>query len=135
MNQQLSPTLEHLREALAEFDLKHKRPVISDTSSLIQTLVLEEGKWGSYWDKGALLNIYADEPCVYCFFDQSGLLIYIGQTKILGNRFGVHFSKDGLGVTHTKSLALIPIPRECWFEILAIEAYLIEKLRPLHNKR
>jgi len=135
MTQQPSTTLEGLRLALTEFDAKHPRPLIGATSGLIQTLVLEEGRWGSYWDKGAFLNLYADEPCVYCFFDQYGELIYIGRAKVLGHRFGAHFSKNGLGVTHAKSLALIPVPPECWFEILAIEAYLIEKLRPLHNKR
>jgi hypothetical protein len=132
---QASVTLEDLRQALIEFDQNHPRPVIGHTVNLLQILVLEEGKYGSYWDKGAFLNIYADEPCVYMFFDQIGQLIYIGQTKVLGNRFGKHFSKEGLGMTHAKSLALLPLPRECWFEILAIEAYLIERLRPLHNKR
>ncbi len=135
MTQQASITLNDLHQALSEFDATHPRPIMGDTASRIQPLILEDGKWGSYWDHGALLKTYAEEACVYAFFDQADQLIYIGQTKVLGNRFGAHFSKDGIGITHTKSLALIPVPRECWFEILAIEAYLIEKLRPVHNKR
>jgi len=126
--------IDSLRKSLAEFDSKHKRPLMADLTSLLEVLTLEEGMWPSYWTNGGLLRRYADEPCVYVFFDHSGEMLYIGQTKCLGNRFGAHLSKGGLGKEKAGSIAFIPVPRECWFEILAIEGYLIDKLILHKNK-
>ncbi|MBV1776361.1 GIY-YIG nuclease family protein [Burkholderiaceae bacterium DAT-1] len=71
---------------------------------------------------------------MYVFFDHKGQLLYIGQSKILGKRFGAHFSQGGLTKINAGAVAFLPVPRECWFEILAIEAYLIERLQPPFNK-
>lgn len=126
--------IELLRSALTEFDFNHKRPSMEKLNLLLQTLTLEEGLWPSYWADGGLLRKYASEPCVYAFFGHNGEILYIGQTKILGKRFGAHFSEGGLANGTTGSIAFIPVPKESWFEILAIEAYLIDSLRPPLNR-
>lgn len=130
----MSTGIDSLLSALDEFDQNHKRPSMAELTSLLKTLTLEDGRWPSYWADGGLLRQYADEPCVYVFFGHGGEILYIGQTKVLGTRFGVHFSKGGLAKGRAGSIAFVPVPRECWFEILAIEAYLIDKLRPPYNK-
>lgn len=122
-----------LRAALIEFDQFHKRTALGDLAQRLQTLAIERAEWSAYWSEGGLLRRYTDGPCVYFFFDKFGELYYIGQTKILGNRFGAHFSSGGLG-NEAASVAFLPIEKEYWFEILSIEAYLIEKLQPKSNK-
>lgn len=107
---------------------------MGNLTDLLVTLELENGMWPSYWSDDGILRKYAEEPCVYTFFDHEGKILYIGQTQCLGKRFGWHFSKNRIGKEQTGAIAFIPVPRNCWFEILAIEAYLIDKLQPPANK-
>jgi excinuclease UvrABC nuclease subunit len=93
-----------------------------------------ESNWATLWAEGGLLRAYANEPCVYFFFNQEGELLYIGKAEVLGFRMGSHFQgKNSKWREVAKTIGILPVPRDSWFEILAIEAYLIGLLKPSGN--
>jgi len=128
-------TLSDLQDALAYFNQSFPRPRVSDLlSRLTPVKFTYEQDWPQLWSDGGVLRKYADDACVYFFFNDTEGLLYIGSTRILGNRFFQHFDvKDAKWKDRTSSLAILPLPKESWFEILAIEAYLIQQLKPPHN--
>ena len=124
--------LDDFRQVLAQFDTQHPRPHFS-VAEFFLSLENVHHDWPKLWQDEGLLRKHAEDACVYFMFDRDWTLQYIGQTTCLGRRFGKHFAKDGHGQSCVH-LGLIPVPEDSWFEILAIEAFLIKELRPLKNK-
>ncbi len=128
-------TLSELKEALAHFHQSFPRPGVPDLLSRLTTISFDyEQDWSRLWLDDGVLRKHADDPCVYFFFNDTEGLMYIGSTWTLGKRFYQHFDVENAKYKNcTSSLAILALPEENWFETQAIEAYLIEKLKPPHN--
>ena len=122
-----------VKEAIKEFDNKFKRPGIECLVSCFHSTPVSDDNWASLWADRGLLRTYTDEPCVYFFFNENEELQYIGKAEVLGYRMGSHFAKDSKWRDIVKKVGVLPVPRKSWFEILAIEAYLIDLLQPPEN--
>ena len=127
------PNLENVKTTIAEFDSKFKRPGIDCLVSCFHSTPVNKSNWSQLWATHGLLRTYTDEPCVYFFFDQEENLQYIGKAEILGYRFGSHFSSGSKWREDVHTIGILVIPRKSWFEIVAIEAYLIDLLKPPYN--
>ncbi|PHI37478.1 hypothetical protein CBQ28_08905 [Pseudoalteromonas sp. GCY] len=125
--------VESVKEAIAEFDTKFKRPGIDSLVECFQSTTVTQSNWSSLWADKGLLRTYTDEPCVYFFFNNKEELQYIGKAEILGYRMSKHFAKNSKWYDEVKTIGILPVPRDSWFEIVAIEAYLIDLLRPPAN--
>ncbi|MCL1115574.1 GIY-YIG nuclease family protein [Shewanella basaltis] len=121
-------------EAITVFDLNFKRPGIDCLKECFSSIDITEQNWASLWAEGGYLRELTNEPCVYFFFDGVGELKYIGKAEVLGYRFGAHFSKGSKWSGLIKTIGILAVPKESWFEIVAIEAYLIDFLKPSENK-
>ena len=124
-------------EALIEFDRVFKRPQIDKLPERLTYFPIKSeppNNWASHWAPGGVLRTHADAPCVYFFFDELEALQYIGKADVLGHGMCQHHEEKGGRWRHVaKWMAVLPIPQESWFEIAAIEAYLIKKLSPPRN--
>jgi hypothetical protein len=126
--------IDYVIKAIKDFDNNFKRPSIDCLETCFSSTDVTEQKWASLWAEDGFLRKLTDEPCVYFFFNGVGELIYIGKAEVLGYRFGSHFSKGSKWSGVIKTIGILAVPRESWFEIVAIEAYLIELLKPSENK-
>jgi hypothetical protein len=128
-------TKDDLQAALATFHKHYPRPGVPDLLSRLKFVEFNyERDWSRLWSENGVLHLHANDPCVYFFFAGNGDLLYVGSTRALGNRFSQHFDvKDAKWKDRTKSLAILPIPKENWFEVRAIEGYLIQQLAPPEN--
>lgn len=128
---------DRVRDALRLFESKWPRPGLPDALEAlyeVQDNVDIPSNWKLAWADGGILRKHAESPCVYFFFDSGGKLLYVGQTRILGKRMASHFDvKNSRWKGRVASIGLLPIPTECWFEILAIEAFMIQELSPPEN--
>tara|TARA_R110000868_G_scaffold217433_3_gene467524 strand:- start:488 stop:889 length:402 start_codon:yes stop_codon:yes gene_type:complete len=128
-------TLDSVRNEITIFDTKFKRPGIDNLANLFEYIDLSKKTWAEFWAINGELKKHAEFACVYLLFDESKSLQYIGKADAFGKRMFQHFD-----VTNAKwkkiatGIGVIPIPSEHWFEISAIEAYLIKTLKPAHNK-
>ncbi len=111
-----------------------KRPSIDSLEKYFSSTDISKENWASLWAEAGFFRELANEPCVYFFFNDMGEVIYIGKAEVLGYRLGAHFSKGSKWTGVVKTIGVLAVPRESWFEILAIEAYLIELLKPVENK-
>jgi hypothetical protein len=129
-------TIKELQETLENFDQSFPRPGVANLPSrLKQVKFTYEQGWPELWSDGGVLRAYAEDPCVYFFFNEEEELMYIGSTRNLGKRFKQHFDVKGAKwKDQTRNLAILPLKNDSWFEILAIEAYLIQELNPPQNK-
>ena len=128
-------TLIDFQEALGRFQKLFPRPGVPDLLSRLKFVEFSyKQDWSRLWSDGGVLQTHADDPCVYFFFDSAKQLIYIGETRILGKRFYQHFDqKNAKWSDRTNNLAILPLPKENWFETAAIERYLIQQLQPQGN--
>ncbi|WP_404390381.1 GIY-YIG nuclease family protein [Pseudoalteromonas phenolica] len=126
--------INYLVGAIKDFDLKFKRPRIDALEKCFSSVDVSEENWPRLWADGGFFWKRANEACVYFFFNEAGNLIYIGKAEVLGYRFSAHFSKGSKWIRVVKTVGVLAVPRDSWFEILAIEAYLIEQLQPSENK-
>lgn len=127
---------ENVIKAVETFDRAYKRPAIDDLPSKLTYVIFENSaEWERLWSDGGALRMHAEDPCVYFFFDDNKELLYIGKADILGKRFYQHFSQTNAEWNgKVNNLAILPLPKESWFETFAIEAYLIRELKPPCNK-
>lgn len=127
--------IEDVRTELTFLDKNFPRPGIQDLTSKLKDLEYSYyDDWPKHWEKDGFLRKYAETHCVYFFFDEHKNLLYIGATKTLGHRFYKHFdSGNAKWRDLVYSLAILPIPEPNWFELHAIEAFLIYKLQPPKN--
>jgi excinuclease ABC subunit C len=84
----------------------------------------------------SLLSLIPDNPGVYQFFDQSGLIIYVGKAKNLKKRVTSYFSKNQSGKTiallrKTSDIRHIVVDNES--DALLLENNLIKKHQPRYN--
>ena len=95
-----------------------------------------EYKWPEQWP------FSEHEGCVYAIFGKEQLL-YIGQSVVpVGNRLSQHFSEkyhevysfEAAGRTE-KPFFVKVFATEIWFEVFAIEQFLIYELKPVDNKK
>jgi hypothetical protein len=120
---------------LEEFDGNFRRPGFGDISDVFRSIDLKNADWADLWSANGELRVVADSACVYIFFDQNDELLYVGRADIFGNRIGGHFQrKNSRWRGEVARIGVIPVPPESWFEIYAIEAYLIRELQPKGNK-
>lgn len=123
-----------VKAAIKDFDEKFKRPKIESLIQCFHATEVTENNWADLWAEGGLFRVYADAPCVYFFFDKDEDLRYIGKAEIFGTRMGSHFHGEGSKWRgRAKTIGILPVPKESWFEILAVEAYLIRALQPPEN--
>ncbi|HET8637795.1 MAG TPA: GIY-YIG nuclease family protein [Acidobacteriaceae bacterium] len=128
-------TLKDVSNSVVTFEQSFPRPGVPDLSARLTSFqFVYEQDWPRLWAEGGTLRKFAEDPCVYFFFDEEESLMYIGSARVLGNRFFQHFdAKHAVWKRRTRGLAILPLPKDSWFEIRAIEAYLIQKLDPSHN--
>jgi excinuclease ABC subunit C len=84
----------------------------------------------------ALLSLIPDNPGIYQFFDQSGVIIYVGKAKNLKKRLTSYFSKNQSGKTiallrKTSDIRHIVVDNES--DALLLENNLIKKHQPRYN--
>ena len=89
--------------------------------------------WADPWHFG-------DRAGVYLIYSASFDLIYVGTASRLSSRLSQHFyGRDGcvfhenFGPQPPRFVINIAVPVNMRFEALALEAYLIEKLKPVGN--
>jgi hypothetical protein len=139
--------LPHIREAIAIYHDGHRHPkhdklMLSGLYALAADAPAppgEElaGKWPEVWPNTA-------SPGVYLIFDGGLNLLYVGKAQNqLGYRLSAHFqggkTAPACRIVEQWSqrpayVATVPFPESSWFEALALEGYLIEKLDPPDNK-
>lgn len=74
------------------------------------------------------------EPGVYLMFDDDGVLLYVGVARwTFDKRVWTHDQEPRFLARPRRWIDLIPFPRECAFLASALEHFLIERLRPVHN--
>jgi excinuclease ABC subunit C len=84
----------------------------------------------------ALVSLIPDNPGVYQFFDQTGVIIYVGKAKNLKKRVSSYFSKNQSGKTiallrKTSDIRHIVVDNES--DALLLENNLIKKYQPRYN--
>jgi excinuclease ABC subunit C len=84
----------------------------------------------------SLLSLIPDNPGVYQFFDQAGIIIYVGKAKNLKKRLTSYFSKNQSGKTiallrKTSDIRHIVVDNES--DALLLENNLIKKYQPRYN--
>jgi excinuclease ABC subunit C len=84
----------------------------------------------------SLLSLIPDNPGVYQFFDQAGVIIYVGKAKNLKKRLTSYFSKNQSGKTiallrKTSDIRHIVVDNES--DALLLENNLIKKYQPRYN--
>lgn len=91
--------------------------------------------WPNQWQ-------FCGNAGIYLFIDENDEVIYIGETTHFGNRFGSYFANnDGKcsikNSWNSAPLSVIPIkvPQESTFERLALEEFLIKKVKTTDNKK
>lgn len=80
---------------------------------------------------------------VYLILDESGEIIYVGQSLSFGYRFYQYFlDKNGTCVVRSQNWTKVPAaivaiaaPDDKKYERLSLEEYLIERLSPVDNIR
>ena len=126
-------------EALADFHQRFPRPGI-DALELSEPYFVETD-WAI---KGKSVP-HSYHAGVYFLFNRDEALLYIGKSDGLGARVGGRFmwnayktagvvkdpSHRGAGVVSVRAIAFLD---EHWFESAAVEAYLIDALKPPLNR-
>jgi len=84
----------------------------------------------------AIISLIPDNPGIYQFFDQSGVIIYVGKAKNLKKRVTSYFSKNQSGKTiallrKTADIRHIVVDNES--DALLLENNLIKKYQPRYN--
>lgn len=82
----------------------------------------------SVFDHKQALTEIPHKPGVYQFWDQSGVLIYIGKAKDLRNRVGSYFNADNKNAFNGKTKMLVSRIRKVTFTLVdtEIDAWLLE---------
>jgi hypothetical protein len=118
------------REGLPPFEISKPFDLLPNIPPKIDFNV--ELTWRDPWPFGPRAG-------VYFVYAENGELIYIGKANVLGNRFYTYFGagsecvyKESWG-TPPRYIRAVAVPIDMPFEALALEAYLISKLKPKHN--
>ena len=141
------PSLEDLRSKLAEFNQKYPRPSMDkDPPHVSEAFRLPED-----WEQDRdYPEEAAGKPGIYLFFAENDRLEYIGKASArnnLGTRLGDYLSgkrvapkwrpgvlAKGFG-PHITSIRFIVLEASRYFEVPAIEEYLIRELQPPLNRQ
>ncbi len=130
LGDQVNKRLVDLESAISDLNTRYPRPGIPALSLSDEFLIPEDCVEGRFPN--------ADLPGVYAFLDHNQELLYIGSSIGLGRRLGdgyigrVGEIKDAK-IKGAKSLRTIGVPKEHFFEAMAIEAFLIRELAPPRN--
>jgi len=125
--------MEKLIVAIEEMNRLHPRPNF-------EIKLTEPFDTNNPWDHSSWPNNAL--PGVYIFTSSDREVQYIGKaSRGIGSRLNAYWRKGKLGETESKSwksescrfIYTIGIPKECWFEASAIEAFLISKVQPPRN--
>lgn len=129
-----------LIEVLDEFHERFPRPGLGPFM-LSEPYFVEED-----WTDRTKSVPHAPLPGVYFLFNPSDDLLYVGKSEVgLGRRVGGRFttnpdgSKRGMVVDPVHraagvvSVRAIAVPKQRWFEVGSIEAWLIDRLKPPLN--
>jgi hypothetical protein len=132
---------EKAKDAISIFNQLFPRPGINLVNNLSSLCNLKDPEqWKNPWPNSSA-------PGVYFIFDDQIDLLYVGlATDNIGKRLSAHIpgssTKELKQPEWVKKLdkevgyvASLWLPEDMWFEGLAIEAYLIRKLRPPENKK
>lgn len=142
-DEKVAPTYAEVQQAILAFHEKWRRPGIEDLPSRLSPVRFKDQvEWARLWAEDGELHKHSSKAGVYFFFDTDQHLLYIGSARVLGNRLYQHFHVPGsprmlpewVEKEKMQYVAILDVPDVCWFEALAIEAYLIEELSPPRNK-
>jgi hypothetical protein len=144
-DEKVVPTYAEVQKAILAFHEQWRRPGIEDLPARLRLVHFKDPvEWARLWAEDGELQKHSRKAGVYSFFDTDKNLLYVGSARVIGHRLYQHFHVPGspplrplpewVEQEKVQYVAILDVPDVCWFEALAIEAYLIEALSPPRNK-